>query len=70
MLSMFTPDDIKTLRARLGLTLEEFGRECGVTKSTVSYWESGDRHPRYAAILKLNDLAMRAKRARPKEKVT
>lgn len=34
---------IKALRKRLNLTLEEFGNKLGVTKTTVSRWEKGER---------------------------
>lgn len=34
---------IKTLRKRLDLTLEELGTKLGVTKTTVSRWEKGER---------------------------
>jgi transcriptional regulator with XRE-family HTH domain len=54
---MYTPERIRELRSRLGLTLEAFGGLFGVTKSTVCYWESGERHPRYGVLIKLNQLA-------------
>lgn len=62
---MFTPEDIKDLRRRLNLTLQEFGALLGVSKSTVSYWEMGDRHPKYSTLVKLNDLARKHRDAGP-----
>lgn len=35
---------IKTRREALDLTLEEVGRSVGVSRATVSRWESGDIH--------------------------
>ncbi len=36
---------VKRIRARLGLTQEQFAREVGVTFSTVNQWENGHRRP-------------------------
>ena len=36
---------VKSLRARLGLTQEQFAKEVGVTFSTVNQWENGRRRP-------------------------
>jgi DNA-binding transcriptional regulator YiaG len=51
--SMWTPEKIAGLRKKLGLTLSEFGALVGVCMATVSYWESGQRHPKYETQLKL-----------------
>ncbi len=39
------PALIKELRARLGLTQEQFAQRVGVTYSTVNHWENGKRMP-------------------------
>lgn len=57
---MFNKDDIRALRKRLGLTMEEFGGRLGVTRSTVCCWEAGKSHPRYSVLEKLNVLAREA----------
>lgn len=42
----WTPEQIKDLRARLGMTVEQFAREMGgVTVSAVKSWECGARNP-------------------------
>lgn len=53
---MTTPADIRKLRLRLGLTLEEFGKLCGVTAAAVSLWESGRNRPRYTHLESLEQL--------------
>ncbi len=39
-------EDIRRLRARLGMTQEAFARELGVSVSTVQKWEGGRARPR------------------------
>lgn len=39
------PAFVRRLRARMGLTQEQFAREVGVTFSTINQWENGRRHP-------------------------
>jgi len=36
-----TPTELKTLRARLGLSQRELARELGVATMTVARWEQG-----------------------------
>lgn len=57
MMLMMTPERIRELRERLGLTPTEFAAKVGVSASTICNWESGSRHPRYDAMLVLNRLA-------------
>ncbi len=54
---MFTANDIRALRLAMGNTQAEFGEKLGVPVSTVSNWETGRSHPRFAAMAKLNELA-------------
>lgn len=39
------PKRLRWLRARSGLSLQDFGQRCGVTKSQISRLESGQRTP-------------------------
>lgn len=45
---------IKSIRIQLGLSGEELGNKLGVSKATISLWETGKTSPR---IDKLNELA-------------
>ena len=56
MLIMLTPDDIREIRFRTRLNMAEFGKLVGVSEATVSYWESGKKHPRYATAIRLNQI--------------
>ncbi len=46
----FTAKDIQKLRAREGLSQPVFARYLNVTKSLVSQWERGEKHPRGASL--------------------
>lgn len=59
--SMFDAEKIKNLRIALGLNQEKFANLLGVTKSAVSLWEKGRRHPPYRKMERLNQLAEDAK---------
>jgi putative transcriptional regulator len=37
--------DVKALRARIGMTQEEFAAKFGVSTATLRHWERGDRQP-------------------------
>jgi len=52
---------VRDLRARLGLTQEQFARRLGVTYSTVNHWENGRRTPQ--PFLMAGLLALDAKSA-------
>lgn len=41
-----TPDRIKAIRARLGLSQDQFAAKLGVSPSTVEKWEQGQTSPR------------------------
>jgi len=43
-----TPQGVKALRARLGLSVAELAERCGVSRRTVEGWEQG-RQPSGAA---------------------
>ncbi len=46
--------DVAGLRARLGLTQEQFSARFGFSVSTLRHWERGDRSPSGAALVFLN----------------
>lgn len=48
-----TADEIRALRARLGLTQVEFAHALGVTPATVSRWENGTAAPSKLALAML-----------------
>jgi putative transcriptional regulator len=58
-----SPDTIKTLRASLGLTQEQFAALVGVTFSTVNRWETGKSKPSKHTAPLLDALAKKAARA-------
>lgn len=41
----FRPDDIREIRAKLGLSQTEFALLIGVSVATLQNWEQGRRHP-------------------------
>lgn len=47
---------VKNLRARLGLTQEQFAAKVGVTWSTVNRWENGRGKPSPLAMMRISDL--------------
>lgn len=48
---------VRELRARLGLTQEEFARALGITVSTVCRWEKGRARPSKLACLSMHRMA-------------
>lgn len=46
--------DIKALRARIGMTQEQFAARFGFSTATLRHWERGDRTPRGPALVLLN----------------
>lgn len=55
-----TPDEIRDLRTRLGLSQAQFAARLGVSVNTVARWEQCSRRPGPYALLRLQQL-----RARP-----
>lgn len=47
---------IKDLRAKLGLTQEQFAAKVGVTFSTVNRWENGRGKPSPLAVRRIEEL--------------
>ena len=48
------PVDVKALRARVGMTQEQFAARFGFSTATLRHWERGDRTPRGPALVLLN----------------
>ena len=48
------PVDVKALRARVGMTQEQFAARFGFSAATLRHWERGDRTPRGPALVQLN----------------
>lgn len=57
MTDMYTPQEIKRIRKKVGMTATEFAVKLGVTEQTVRRWESGLRHPRYDDLVKIHAMA-------------
>lgn len=53
MIQTWTPEAVRDLRARLGLTQDQFAARLGCHRMAVVFWESGKRTPTglYAAAL-------------------
>jgi len=58
----FSPERIKALRTRLGLTQAEFGARLGISQKAISAWEINGIPKRYAAVVKLLELERNAAR--------
>jgi putative transcriptional regulator len=46
--------DVKAVRAKLGMTQEQFAAQFGFSPATLRHWERGDRSPRGPALVLLN----------------
>ena len=57
----FKPDAVKTVRARLGQTQEEFALMIGVSVATLRNWEQGRRQPEGPALALLRVTAKNPK---------
>ena len=58
---MTPAEEVKSIRAALGLTWVAFADRVGVTWRTVAYWEAGRRKPSGSAMILMRSL--RAKKA-------
>ncbi len=54
---MLTPENIRDIRKKLGLSPTQFAAKIGVSENTVRRWEIGDRHPRWNTMALINGLA-------------
>jgi len=41
----FSPVDVKNIRAKIGMSQNEFASAFGISVSTLRHWERGDRTP-------------------------
>ncbi|WP_280192332.1 helix-turn-helix domain-containing protein [Delftia sp. PS-11] len=46
--------DVKAVRAKVGMTQEQFAARFGFSTATLRHWERGDRVPRGPALVLLN----------------
>ena len=46
--------DVKAVRAKVGMTQEQFASRFGFSTATLRHWERGDRTPRGPALVLLN----------------
>jgi putative transcriptional regulator len=46
--------DVKAVRAKVGMTQEQFASRFGFSTATLRHWERGDRMPRGPALVLLN----------------
>ena len=60
-LATITPERIRQLRQRLGMTQEQFAAKIGVTFSTVNRWERGKAAPSPLAAGRLAELIQAGK---------
>lgn len=53
---VYSPElvDVAQLRARLGLTQQQFAARFGFSVATLRHWERGDRRPAGASLVLLN----------------
>ena len=56
MVEMKTEETVKSLRAALNLTQEQFAAKLGVTVSTVNRWENGKGKPSPLARIRIQEL--------------
>ena len=50
----FSPVDVKNIRAKMGMSQNEFASAFGISVSTLRHWERGDRTPHGPALVLLN----------------
>ena len=53
----FGPIDVKKIRAKVGMSQNEFASAFGISVSTLRHWERGDRTPQGPALVLLNVVA-------------
>jgi putative transcriptional regulator len=53
----FSSVDVKAVRAKIGMSQNEFASAFGISVSTLRHWERGDRSPQGPALVLLNVVA-------------
>ena len=64
MLGRMNGQEIKQIRAKLGMTQAEFGKKLGVWNVTVARWETGGVKPSPLAVARIKELAATIKKNR------
>jgi DNA-binding transcriptional regulator YiaG len=59
-----SPQQIRSARARLGMTREKFAQHVGVSPGSIFLWETGRATPRAASLVRLQKIASGGKAAR------
>lgn len=67
-MDMLTGEEIKSIREKLNWSSTEMGAYLGVTAAAIWYWETGERHPRWDTMVKINDLREKFNRGEIKAK--
>jgi len=57
----FSSIDVKNIRAKVGMSQNEFASAFGISVSTLRHWERGDRTPQGPALVLLNVVAKEPK---------
>ena len=57
----FKPLDVKNIRAKVGMSQNQFASAFGISVSTLRHWERGDRRPTGPALVLLNVVAKEPK---------
>lgn len=57
----FSSLDVKNIRAKTGMSQNEFASAFGISVSTLRHWERGDRSPQGPALVLLNVVAKEPK---------
>jgi putative transcriptional regulator len=57
----FSPVDVQNIRAKIGMSQNEFASAFGISVSTLRHWERGDRKPHGPALVLLNVVAKEPK---------
>jgi DNA-binding transcriptional regulator YiaG len=60
--TLLTPDKLRRVRERLGLTTGEFAGLLGVSEDEVAFWERGNTCPEPATIAKMKEMLREVKR--------
>lgn len=58
MFVLSTAEKIKELRTHLGLSMQAFADRLGVSKPSISYWESGKKEPTFDNLEAIENLAI------------
>jgi len=56
-----TPQEIKEIRTRLGISQEDFARLLGISLQSIGRWERGKAKPSRLAVKRLKEIATKEK---------